>query len=134
MIHASIYGRLAKDPKERTTASGKPMAIASLAVDATQNNSDTEETVWVSVLAFGKQAEILARHKKGEMLAVTGRLTQSRWTGKDGQERTGFSLVADALVSCRTVRPSRKTKPKAQGYPEGFGNNGPEFEDDELPF
>jgi len=134
MIHASIYGRLAKDPQERTTSTGKEMTIAALAVDATPNKADTEETVWVSVLAFGKQAETLAKHAKGEMIAATGRLTQSRWTGKDGQERTGFSLMADAIVSCRTVRPSRKAMPKAQGYPEDFGNNGPEFEDDELPF
>ncbi len=134
MIHAALYGRLSKDPQTRTTASGKAMAIATLAVDATPNNADTEETLWVSVLAFGRQAETLERHRKGEMVAVTGRLTQSRWTGKDGQERTGFSLMADAIVSCRTVRPSRKAKPKPQGYPEDFGNNGPEFEDDELPF
>ena len=78
MIHASCYGRLAKDPQPRTTANGKPMVTASLAVDVTPNNGDVQETLWVSVLAFGKQAEVLAKHAKGEMIAVTGRLTQNR--------------------------------------------------------
>ena len=128
MIHASIYGRLAKDTQERTTASGKPMAIASLAVDATPNNAETEETVWVSVLAFGKQAETMARHKKGEMIAATGRFTQSRWTGKDGQERTSLNLIVDTIVSSRTVRPGGGRKKAPSPAPDTG------FRDDPIPF
>ncbi len=126
MIHAALYGRLSKDPQTRTTASGKPMAIATLAVDATPNNADTEETLWVSILAFGRQAETLERHRKGEMIAVTGRMTQSRWTGQDGQERTGLNLIADTIVSSRTVRPGGKRK-KAPATEPGF-------HDDPIPF
>jgi len=114
MIHAALYGRLTKDPQSRTTASGKEMTIATLAVDATPNNASEPETLWVAILAFGRQAETLERHRKGEMVAVTGRLTQSRWTGQEGEERTGLSLVVDTIVSSRTVRPGGKRK-KDQG-------------------
>ena len=128
MIHASVYGRLAKDPQARTTAIGKPMTIATLAVDATPNNAETEETVWVSVLAFGKQAETMAKHKKSEMIAVTGRLTQSRWTGQDGKERTTLNLIADTIVSSRTVRPGGGRKKAPSPAPDTG------FRDDPIPF
>jgi len=131
MIHAAIYGRLAKDPQSRTTATGKPMTIATLAVDATPNNADAEETLWVSVLAFGRQAEALERHRKGEMVAVTGRLTQSRWTGQDGQERTSLNLIADTIVSSRTVRPGGKRR-KDQSR-NSCQTTEPGF-DDPIPF
>ena len=130
MIHASIYGRLGKDPQARTTANGKPMTLCSAAVDVTPNNAEEQETLWVSVMAFGKQAETLAIHQKGEMAAFTGRLTQSRWKDKaTGEDRTGFTLVADSIVSTRTVRPSRKKPDQPQqSQPET------EFFDDPMPF
>ena len=130
MIHASCYGRLAKDPAQRTTGNGKPMTIATLAVDATPNNADTEETVWLSVLAFGRQAETLVKHAKGEMIAVTGRMTQSRWKDKaTGEDRTGFSLMADSIVSSRTVRPGGGKRKQPSRQPAQ-----PEFHDDPFPF
>ncbi|KXJ39663.1 MAG: hypothetical protein AXA67_11390 [Methylothermaceae bacteria B42] len=87
------------------------MTTVSVAVDVTPNNSEEQETVWFSVMAFGKVAEVLANHEKGELVALTGRLTQSRWKDKiTGEDRTGFTLVADSLVSARTVRPGRKQK------------------------
>ncbi|WP_022947140.1 single-stranded DNA-binding protein [Methylohalobius crimeensis] len=130
MIHISAYGRLGRDPETRTTKSGKSMTTARMACDATPGNSDEQETVWIQVLAFGKQAETLAKHQKGETLAVTGRLTQSRWTGKDGEERIGFSVIVDSMVSSRTVRPGGKRKSAKPAPPD---TAPPDF-DDEIPF
>ncbi len=129
MMHASIYGRLGGIPSERQTKKGSPMTTVSVAVDVTPNNAEEQETVWVSVMAFGKVAEVLASHEKGELVALTGRLTQSRWKDKiTGEDRTGFTLVADSLVSARTVRPGRKQK-RAAETPEPVP-----FHDDKIPF
>ena len=38
-------------------------------------------------------------------MSVSGRLQFSRWTDRDGDEREQWAIVADALVSARTVRP-----------------------------
>ncbi|GAA0513792.1 hypothetical protein GCM10009414_24100 [Tatumella terrea] len=50
----SAYGRLVADPQTRTTANGKNMAMARLAValpcHTAQNN---EATYWLGVVAFG---------------------------------------------------------------------------------
>ena len=55
MIKAAVYGRLGADPVERKTRNGKDMATASLAVNVARYDED-EDTLWVSVAAFGKWA------------------------------------------------------------------------------
>jgi len=48
--------------------------------------------------AFGKTAEFVEKHvAKGTKLEISGRLTQDRWTDKDGQNRTAVSVIADSL-------------------------------------
>jgi single-stranded DNA-binding protein len=106
MMQASIYGRLGRDAETLETKTGTPMAVASVAVNVGQRDADT--TVWVKVLAFGRLAERLAGHGKGELLAASGRVEISRWTGSDGTERETWQLLADALHSTRTVRPGGK--------------------------
>jgi single-strand DNA-binding protein len=125
MIQASIYGRLGKDPKPGTTQAGKPMCTASVAVDVGREPGD--ETLWCTVMAFGHQAEALQRHTKGDMIAAMGRLSRSRYTGTDGQERESWTLLADALHSSRTVRPSAR----AHG---GTGKARPQREHVGAPF
>ncbi len=105
MIRASVYGRLGAAPVERQTKNGKAMVTVSLAVSAGRPDAD-EETVWFSLAAFGRTAETLARHAKGDLLAVMGPLHRTRFTRRDGQEREGWSLNVDAIVSARTVRSS----------------------------
>ena len=122
MIQANIYGRLSRDPQERQTKSGKTMVMCDVAVDATPANSDADETMWINLLAFGRQADVLLRHKKGDLLSFSGKLTQSKWRSDNsqGQERTNFSVLADSIISARSVRPSTGGGRKAAntGNPE----------------
>ncbi len=120
MIRASIYGRLGADPVERQTKNGKVMVTASLAVSAGRPDAD-QETQWFNLIAFGRAAEALARHAKGDLLAAMGPLHRTRFTGRDGQEREGWSLTAESIVSARTVRPGsgRKHAETAPAAPGG---------------
>ena len=122
MIRASIYGRLGADPVERETRNGKAMVTVSLAVSAGRPDAD-EETVWFSLAAFGRAAETLARHAKGDLIAAMGPLHRTRFTGRDGQEREGWSLTVESIVSARTVRPSggRKRAETVKAAPPGAG-------------
>lgn len=105
MIVASIHGRIGGDPVSSETKSGKPMTRCSIVVDVTPGNAETEESVWVSVLAFSRAADDLARCSKGESLSAMGRLTRGRYIAKDGTERESWSLLADAVVTTRSARP-----------------------------
>jgi single-strand DNA-binding protein len=116
MIQTSIYGRLGRDPKAGTTKTGKPMVTASIAVDVGKSPEE-EQTLWVTLLAFDRHAEQLQRHQAGDMVGAMGKLTRSKYTGTDGQERESWGLMVDALHSSRTVRPSG-------GKRQGAGANG----------
>jgi single-strand DNA-binding protein len=63
-MQCAAYGRLGNDPQARTTSTDKPMTICSIAVDVTPGNAEQQETLWLSVMAFGRQAEALLRHRE----------------------------------------------------------------------
>ena len=131
MIRASLYGRLGGDPVERQTRNGAEMVTVSLAVNAGRPDAD-EETQWFNLIAFGRVAKDLARHAKGDLVGCMGPLTKNRYTAHNGQEREGWSLTVDAVVSARTVRPggARKRAETAKPAPAGASaGNGTPFND-----
>lgn len=78
MMQASVYGRLGGDPRQHETKTGKTMASTSLAIDVT-GNSEAQETLWLKVLAFNKNADQLLRHSKVDLVSLSGRIQQNRW-------------------------------------------------------
>jgi single-strand DNA-binding protein len=123
MTAIQIYGRLYRAPEERATGAGKPMTTAGVVVDL---GRDAEMPEWISLVAFGTIGEVLAKHDKGDMVAVSGRLSKSAWKSQDGTEHTGFSVRVDGLASARTVRPG-KAKAKREDAEEAPFN-------DAIPF
>ncbi|HIH3516986.1 TPA: single-stranded DNA-binding protein [Escherichia coli] len=86
----AAYGRLVADPQLKTTSKGTQMAMASMAVPLPCSQADDgTATMWLSVLAFGRQADALARHRKGELVSVAGNMQISQWTGQNGETRQG---------------------------------------------
>jgi single-stranded DNA-binding protein len=65
----------------------------------------------VSASVFEEKAHALVGLTKGSEVYIEGRLFLNAWTGRDGVERTGFSVCVDSIASARTVRPG---KPKVQ--------------------
>ena len=135
MIHAAVHGRVGDNPIKRQTRGGKTMVTASLAVNAGRPDVG-EEVVWLSLAAFGRAAEALARHVKGDLLGAMGRLYHVRYTTRDGAARQGWSLTVDAIVSARSVRPGggRKRTESAKPAPAGTpADDGVPF-DDTIPW
>lgn len=126
MIVASIHGRIGGDPVSSETKTGKPMCRVSVAVDVAGFNASEPESLWVSVMAFSRQAETLARCVKGETLSAMGKLSRSHYVGKDGTERESWSLLADAVVTTRSARPPGR---KSGARPGGYDAQAP-FDDD----
>ena len=106
-LQAAAYGRLSADAETKTTKSGKEMATANLAVDVAPYNFEGDErpTMWLSVAAFNFQATALARCKKGGLISVSGKISQSSWTTQAGETRVGWNMMADSVISAKTVRP-----------------------------
>lgn len=111
----SAYGRMVADPQTRATTNGKNMAMARLAVSLPcHTGQNGEATYWLGVVAFGKQADALAEHVKGDLVSVAGTMQVNQWTGQDGGTQQGYQVVADSVISARTVRPGGKAGQQGQ--------------------
>jgi len=115
-MHVAAYGRLGGEPREITTSTGTAMAVANVAVELADRHGEAH-TQWLGVVAFGRAAETLLRHSKGEMISVSGRAQYNAYTDGNGIEREQLQVIADSVVSARSVRPSggRKANGKRQG-------------------
>ncbi|ELS7775184.1 single-stranded DNA-binding protein, partial [Escherichia coli] len=89
--------------------------MASMAVPLPCSQADDgTATMWLSVLAFGRQADALAKHHKGELVSVAGNMQVSQWTGQNGETRQGWQVIADSVISARTARPGGKKGQQGQ--------------------
>lgn len=120
-LQAGAYGRLGGAPRAIETRSCKPMTVATLAVDAGEEDGPQ---LWLGIVAFGKLAGLRLRHAKGDLVSASGRVQVRRWTDTDGTGREQLQLVADALVSARTVRPGGGRKRAGDGAPFDDGLDG----------
>lgn len=91
-----LIGNLTKDPELRYTPQGTAVATLRLAVSSKFRQSEElkEETLFIDVVVFGKQAETSSQYlAKGRPVLVEGRLQERRWES-DGQQRSKFEVVA----------------------------------------
>ena len=83
----TLLGNLTKDPEVKTTTNGQVVANLGLATSEKfkdKQGASKEKTEWHSLVAWGKNAEILGEYaKKGQPLYVEGRLETRSWE-KDG--------------------------------------------------
>jgi single-strand DNA-binding protein len=131
-MQAAVYGRIGQDPRSIETRSGKSMAVTSIAVNIGEND---DAALWVGVVAFGKVAEELLRHSKGDLISASGRVQRNTWT-QNGEKREQLQVVAEAVISARTVRPSggkRKAADKHEQQQQ-VSSDGQRDLDDDLPF
>lgn len=97
-----ITGNLGKDPEIKFTPDGKAIGSFSLAVGQ-RMKKDNEwvdaPPMWLQVKFFGTQGEkIIDRFSKGDTVTVSGRLTQSHWTDKDGVEKVTLEVFGSDVV------------------------------------
>lgn len=96
---------------EKRYEHGYARLVVSLSCNAADNG---EATFWLGVIAFGKQDDALAKHQKGDLVSVAGNMQVNQWTGQDGGTQQGYQVLADSVISARTVRPGGKAGQQGQ--------------------
>ena len=95
-----LIGNLTKDPELRYTPSGTPVANLRLAVNSSfkdQSGARKEETCYVTIVVWSKQAEICQQYlKKGRSIFVEGRLLYRSWEA-EGKTRSTMEVRADRI-------------------------------------
>jgi len=88
-IEAAFFGALARDAESKVSEVGKPY------VRFTVRIGDGDGVQWVSVLAFDPTAiEAVDKLVAGGRVYVEGTLSAGKYTGKDGTERLGLTVMS----------------------------------------
>ncbi len=131
-MQAAIYGRIGQAPRSIDTKSGKTMVVASVAVNIGDHD---DPTLWVGIVAFGRAGEELLRHDKGDLVSASGRVQRNSWTSPSGEKREQLQVVADSVISSRTVRPNNGRNKSGGGERQAEPEQRNQRElDDEIPF
>lgn len=98
----TLIGNLTRNPELRKTKTGAAVAELGLALNRVWNNESgqrQEETTFVDVTVWGRNAENAAQYlQKGRSVLIEGRLQLETWQDKQsGQERSKLKVVADAI-------------------------------------
>jgi len=134
-----LIGNLTKDPELRYTPSGTPVANLRMAINSSfkdQSGQRKEETCYVTVVVWSRQAEICNQYlKKGRAVFVEGRLIYRSWEA-EGKTRSTMEVRADRIqflgpppggrgaappeaVASGTASEGRSGEPEFEGAPEG---------------
>src|SRR5437899_12245608 len=93
-----LIGNLGRDPELNVTSDGTPVTKFSIAVNRnykTGTGERKEETEWFNIIAWRQLAELCEKYlHKGSKVYIEGRLTQRKYTDKNGIERTMVEVIA----------------------------------------
>jgi len=97
MNRVQLEGFTGADAELKYLPSGQPVANLSVATSERYKDSkgaDQEKTEWHRVVVFGKAAERAGKIRKGQLVALEGKLQTRSWEGKDGKKQYITEVVA----------------------------------------
>lgn len=110
-----LIGRLGKDPEMNYTPSGLAITKFTLAVNRYKKSNTgerQEETDWFNIVAMEKRAEICNQYlQKGSKVYVEGRLSQRKYTDKNGIDRWMTEVIINdmEMLSPKTAQSSSES-------------------------
>ena len=117
-----LIGNLTRDPEVRYTPGGAAVCEFGLAINRRYmaNNQEQNETCFVEIVVWGKQAESCGRYlEKGAPVFIEGRLKFDQWQDKNtGAKRSKLQVVAERVQFL-----SRNERRNTDGNGTGWNNN-----------
>jgi len=87
----TIIGRLTRDPETRQAGIS---TVCNFSIANNQDFGEKKHVNFIEITAWGKLGEVVEKYmKKGNSVAVEGRLNQERWE-QDGNKRSKLSIIA----------------------------------------
>lgn len=143
MNSINLTGNICADLEAKQTTGGKTVVSFNLAVKRPFSKDTTD---FIPIVAYEQPAEFLSRYAhKGTKIGVSGKLTSRKYEDKNGNNRTAYEVVADAVEICESAQSSQlSTPPNPMSFQNGnmpsaySGVNNYQFEeipnDGDLPF
>ena len=111
-----LVGNLTRDIELKYTQGGAAIGSCGIAVTRkyTLNGEKREETCFIDITFFGKQAEIANQYlNKGSKLLIEGRLKFDQWTDNNGQNRSKHTVAVESMEMLGDAKQNN------QGYQQG---------------
>lgn len=97
-----LIGNLGMDPEVKTFDNNRKLARLSIAVNDSYKNDKGEkitETHWHTIVMWGAQANLAeSLLKKGDPIAIEGKLSSRNYNDKDGIKRYVTEIVVNEFV------------------------------------
>lgn len=131
-----IIGRLTKDPELKNLSSQKEVVIFSVANNRSWTHAGEKvvEVSFFNCVAWGKLATLINQYcKKGNQVAIAGRLQQNRWEDQNGNKRSNVEIVVDSIQFLDAGE--KNTQPPEKLFDDKEVKNIPNFDDvQDIPF
>ncbi|MFT5853199.1 MAG: single-strand DNA-binding protein [Verrucomicrobiales bacterium] len=129
-----LIGNLTRDPEVRYTPKGSAVADIGLAINryfTMENGEKREETTFVDVVLWGRQAELAQQYLgKGRPVFIEGRLQLDTWDDKTtGQKRSKLRVVGEVMQFLGSPKDNQggggeSTGGGGGGYQQSGGDSG----------
>ena len=132
-----MVGRLTRDPELRYTPSNVAVATFSLAVNRNfKNQAGDREADFINCMIWRKPAELLSEWcKKGNLVAITGRIQTRSYENQQGQRVYVTEVVAESFQLLEKRDKTADHSSMENQMPPSFGASDPmDIPDDGLPF
>ena len=97
-----LVGNLGMDPEVKSFDNNRKMAKMSIATNETYKNEKGEkitDTQWHNLVMWGTQAKIAEEIlKKGDEVAIEGKLTSRTYVDKDGNKKYYTEVVVNEFI------------------------------------
>ena len=141
-----LVGRITRDPETQQTNTGIPYVRFTLAVNRPFKDQNGERQAdFINCVAWRQQAEFLRNYvKKGNQLAVEGRIQTNSYVDANGNNRQAFDILVESVSNLEPASKNDGYQPQPP-----FGNgfqpinhsavptpeaNEFEVSEDDLPF
>ena len=135
----NFTGNLGNDCEQRFTPGGD--SVVSFSVGVKSGFGDKATTTWARCQIWGKRGEsVMPCLTKGQLVGVSGEVTNREYTDKDGNKRTSLDVrVNDVTLLGKKDGAERQSEPRQpadkpqQTAPQASGSGFGDFDDD-IPF
>lgn len=122
-------GRVTKEIEVKATPNGKSVTNFTIAVPRIHKDDGAD---FLNCVAWGKTAENMGRYvKKGDRIAVSGRLQSRSYDDKDGHKVYVTEIVADEV---EFLEYKNRGQAESQDSPNVDTNGFTDVNPDDLPF
>lgn len=137
-----LVGNLTRDPEVKHTTNGTAVAEIGMAISRTwfdkRANEKKEETTFVDVTLWGRQAEVAGEYlTKGRPVLIEGRLSLDTWDDREtGKKRSKLKVIGEQMQLLGSRGDGQRNQ-ASQQEPESkpdWMTDGESIDSDDVPF